>query len=141
MLPKEVAEAQRLAKDFSAGTSLITNTMPILGALAFDTPTISAPDISDTPAFEVLNVTAKPTEQNDMWWRYGYRVTVRNNGQNTEGQRFHIQFLDAQGYVIDTTTTDRTAIRSGATEIITGETLLTLPGAARIAKLKATWNR
>jgi TPR repeat protein len=140
MLPKEIAEAQREEKDFSAGTSLITNTMPALGALAFDAPAASTPDISDTPAFEVLNVTAKPTEQNDVWWRYGYRVTVRNNGQNSEGQWFHIQFLDAQGYVIDTATTDRTAISPGATEIITGETLLQLPGAARVAKLKATWN-
>jgi uncharacterized protein len=140
MSPKEIAEAQRQAKDYSAGTSLITNTVPVLGALAFDTPTVSAPDISDTPVFEVLNVTAKPTEQNEMWWRYGYRLTVRNNGQNTEGQWFHIQFLDAQGYVIDTTTTDRTAIRPGTAVVITGETLLQLPGAARVAKLKATWN-
>jgi TPR repeat protein len=140
MSAKEVAEAQSLAKDFSNGKSLITNSVPILGASAFDAPITSAPDIADTPAFEVLNVTAKPTEQNDMWWRYGYRLTVRNNGLNTEGQWFHIQFLDAQGYVIDTTTTDSTVIRPGATEIITGEKLLQLPGAARVAKLKATWS-
>jgi TPR repeat protein len=140
MSPKEISEAQRQAKDFSSGLLLITNTAPVLGASDFDTPAASAPGLSDANEFAVLNVTAKPTEQNDMWWRYGYRVAVRNNGQNTQGQWFHIQFLDAQGYVIDTATTDRTTISPGATAIITGETLLNLPGAARVAGLKATWS-
>jgi len=88
----------------------------------------------------VLNITAKPTEQNDMWWRYGYRLTVRNNGMNDERQFFDIQFLDADGYVIDTKT-EEAAIKPGTTEIITGETLLDLPGAAKVSKLKAVWKR
>jgi ankyrin repeat protein len=93
---------------------------------------------SDKPAFEVLKVTAKPTEQNNMWWRYGYRLTVRNNGLDDSRQFFEIQFLDVDGYVIDTKT-DEAVIKPGATEIITGETLVNLPGAARVAKLKAIW--
>ena len=95
---------------------------------------------SDKPAFEVLKVTAKPTEQNDVWWRYGYRLTVRNNGMNDDRQHFEIQFLDADGYVIDTKT-ERAVIKPGATEIITGETLVNLPGAAKVSKLKAVWKQ
>lgn len=94
------------------------------------------------PAFEVLNVTAKATEKNDVWWRYGYRLTVRNNGKDIDPQIFDIQFLDAEGYVIDTATTyPKTVIMPGATAIITGEKLVSLPGAARVAKLKAIWDR
>ena len=70
--------------------------------------------------------------------KYGYRLTVRNNGMNNDRQYFEIQFLDADGYVIDTKT-ERAVIKPGATEIITGETLVNLPGAARVAKLKAIW--
>jgi ankyrin repeat protein len=95
--------------------------------------------VSAKPAFEVLNVTAKPTEQNSVWWRYGYRLTVRNNGMDTDRQYFEIQFHDAEGYVIDTKT-ERAVIKPGTTNIITGETLVNLPGAARVAKLKAIWN-
>ena len=129
----ELSSALKKAKDFSVGESS-TNVAPVIGQHA------AASVISDKPAFEVLAVTAKPTEQNDVWWRYGYRLTVRNNFSNTDGQWFKIQFLDAQGYVIDSTTTERTVIRPGATEIITGEKLVSLPGAARVAKLKALWN-
>lgn len=93
---------------------------------------------SDKPAFEVISVTAKPTEQNDVWWRYGYRLTVRNNGTDADVQDFEIQFLDADGYVIDTKT-ERDVIKPGTTEIITGETLVELPGAAKVSKLKAIW--
>ena len=58
---------------------------------------------------------------------------------NTDGQWFEIHFLDVQGYVIDSTTTEQTVVKPGTTEIITGEKLVELPGAARVAKLKATW--
>ena len=58
---------------------------------------------SDKPEFEVITVTAKATEQNSSWWRYGYRLTVRNNGINHDLKYFDIQFLDADGYVIHTT--------------------------------------
>ena len=98
----------------------------------------NATGFSEKPAFEVLNVTAKPTEQNDIWWRYGYRLTVRNNGMDNDRQYFEIQFLDAEGYVIDTKP-EVSVIKPGATEIITGEALVNLPGAARVAKLKAIW--
>ena len=96
-----------------------------------------ATEASYKPTFEVLNVTSKVTEQTDTWWRFGYRLTVRNNGINTDGQWFEIQFLDAEGYVIDTTHTHQTVIKPGTTEIITGDALIDLPGAARVSKLKA----
>lgn len=94
--------------------------------------------IPDKPTFEVLSSTAKVTERNDLWWRFGYRVTVRNNGINTHAQLFEIQFLDAQGYVIDSTYT-RMAIKPGTTQIITGDTVINVPGAARVSSLKAIW--
>lgn len=98
----------------------------------------SLPATTEKPAFEVLNATAKATEQNDVWWRYGYRLTVRNNGIDNSRQFFEIQFLDADGYVLDTKT-EEAFIKPGTTEIITGETLVNLPGAARVVKLKAIW--
>ena len=133
MSVQELAEAGKQARAFSVGESS-TNDAPIVASSAV------ASIASDKPAFEVISVTAKPTEQNDMWWRYGYRLTVRNNGMNDERQFFEIQFLDAGGYVIDSKT-EEAAIKPGTTEIITGETLLDLPGAAKVSKLKAVWKR
>ena len=94
---------------------------------------------TDKSEFEVISVTAKVTEQNSSWWRYGYRLSVRNNGIDHDRQYFDIQFLDADGYVIYTTPVEA-AIKPGATEIITGDTLIRLPGAARAANVKAVWN-
>ncbi|MGA3265468.1 MAG: tetratricopeptide repeat protein [Verrucomicrobiota bacterium] len=138
MTAQELAEANRRARAFSVGEAPTNNTPAAASTLGI--PANAGIDL-DKPAFEVLNTTAKVTEQNDVWWRYGYRLTVRNNGVSTEGQWFEIQFLDAQGYVIDTTTSDRTVIKPGVTEIITGETLINLPGAAQVSKLKAVWKR
>jgi ankyrin repeat protein len=91
------------------------------------------------PEFEIISITAKPTVQNSAWWRYGYRLTVRNNGLNPGGQWFEIQFLDAQGYVIDTAITGQKIIQPGGTETVTGEKLIYLPGAAKVADAKAFW--
>lgn len=140
-LKREEKEAEEDIKNQADRRRAIAKAQEEVEMKRAETPAVSVTDISDTPAFEVLNVTAKPTEQNEVWWRYGYRLTVRNNFLNTDGQRFEIQFLDAEGYVIDTTTTDRTAIKLGATEIITGAKLVMLPGAARVAKLKAILTR
>ncbi len=93
---------------------------------------------TDKPAFEVLNVSARATEQNNTWWRYGYRLTVRNNGYDDSEQFFEIQFLDADGYVIKTKA-EESVIKPGTTAIITGDTLIDLPGAGRVAGLKAIW--
>ena len=136
MSVQELTEANRRAKTFSVG-ELPTNVVPV--SLASKT-TVNAGIDLNKPAFEVLNATAKVTEQNDMWWRYGYRLTVRNNGIDDDPQSFEIQFLDGDGYVIDTKPV-RAVIKSGATEIITGDTLIDLPGAARVSKLKAVWKQ
>jgi hypothetical protein len=57
---------------------------------------------------------------------------------DSDRQFFEIQFLDADGYVIDTKT-EEAVIKPGTTETITGETLVNLPGAANVYKLKAVW--
>jgi TPR repeat protein len=135
MNQQEVIEAGRRAKAFSTGQPAKDD----VSAIASVPKSAATSGIdSDKTGFEVLGATAKPTEQNDTWWRYGYRLIVRNNGWDTDPQFFEIQFLDAEGYVIETKT-ERAVVKPGATETITGEALVDVPGAARVAKLKAFW--
>lgn len=136
MTPQELAEATRRARTFVAGEPLTTNSLPVALPAQASVKAVNAPE---RPKFEVLSVTARATEKNDTWWRFGYRLTVRNNGNSSEWQLFEIQFLDKDGYVIKTTTTGRTVIKPGTTETITGDTLINVPGAERVAKSKAIW--
>jgi len=114
----------------------------LLQAGATDSPASSVPTAAavapDKPEFEVIGLTARATEKNDAWWRYGYRLTIRNNGTDDNRQFFDIQFLDADGYVIDTEP-EYDNIKPGTTKVITGDLIINLPGAARVAKLKAVW--
>jgi len=109
---------------------------------ATDSPASAVPTAAavapDKAEFEVISLTARATEKNDAWWRYGYRLTIRNNGTDDNRQFFDIQFLDADGYVIDTKPV-YDIIKPGTTDIITGDKMINLPGAVRVANIKAVW--
>jgi TPR repeat protein/DNA-directed RNA polymerase subunit RPC12/RpoP len=134
----EVAEAQRRAKAFSENGMPLTNAVSVLGASA--TPVAARPRTTSAPVLEVLNVTTKMTEQNGTWRRYGYRLSARNNGGSAQQAQFEIQFFNDQGYVIHSTTI-ASAFAPGETATLTGDTLMELPGTARVANVKAVWKQ
>lgn len=49
----------------------------------------------------VVEASGRATERNDSWWRFGWVVTIANESQAPRTFTLQVQFLDADGYVVD----------------------------------------
>jgi hypothetical protein len=84
---------------------------------------------------QVLSLTTKVMETNDVWWRWSYQLKVRNNTDEPVHEFPRILFLDAQGFIIDRTTCE-VKLPARETKTFLDTTLLRLPGAAEVKSIK-----
>lgn len=73
------------------------------------------------------------TESNNSWWRYAWRLTLANDSQQPMLFDAMIEFQDADGFVIDQDS-ERGLIPATSEKTFTGYKLITVPGAAKVAK-------
>ncbi len=57
--------------------------------------------VDEDTGLQVLNASAKPSEQNRSWWRFGWIVTIANHSSETRELELQIQFMDSDGFVVD----------------------------------------
>jgi hypothetical protein len=91
---------------------------------------------SSVADFEVLDVRAKVTEANDTWWRWSYQLKARNNTLLPVEKYLHVDFLDADGFIIDHETC-HVRLSAFETKTFLGTDLIDLPGAERVKSVKA----
>lgn len=53
------------------------------------------------PKFQIVNVDSRVTESNDVWSKYAWQVTVKNLTDQQLRLDITVEFLDAQGFVVD----------------------------------------
>ena len=53
---------------------------------------------SKTPAIDIVSVKGQAIETNDVEWKYGYTMVLRNNTNAAIKGNYRIQFLDEQGF-------------------------------------------
>jgi len=70
--------------------------------------------------------------QEDIWWRYAYRLRLRNNSDGEQTVRADIRYYDPDGTVIDSTTTNALTVPPGEEKSFTGHSLISVPGARRV---------
>lgn len=68
----------------------------------------------------------------DIWWRYAYRLRLRNNSDVEQTVRADIRYYDPDGAVIDSTTTNTLTVPPGEEKSFTGHSLISVPGARRV---------
>ena len=95
---------------------------------------------SDAEERVVLSVNAAEfaaTEANALWVRYGWKVAVKNESRERQIFNVEVQFLDSNDFVIDTAYRYRQTIAPFNQLTVTGDRLVTMPGASRVARIKA----
>ena len=60
-----------------------------------------APPAQPVPGVEVVSISAEATDKLGADWTYRYIMKVRNNTSGDIRRSFHIEYLDAQGFVVD----------------------------------------
>lgn len=95
----------------------------------------------DRQLFTVESVDFRVTEKNNVCYRFGWIAIVRNGGAHGQPFDLTVQFLDKDGFVVDSDRAHRQAVDAFETRTLTGETFVSLPGALRVAQVKATATR
>ena len=86
--------------------------------------------------WRIIEIDSRVTESNDTWWRYAWRLTLANDSQKPMIFNATIEFQDADGFVIDQDS-ENGLIPASSEKTFTGYKLVSVPGAAKVAKTLA----
>ena len=108
---------------------------PPAAIAAEPTPTAGGAELA------IVDVDARITESTDVWSRFAWKLTLRNGLSNAVEVNATIEFLDADGFVIDDTTEYGLVVPSGETREFTGYDLLDASIAPNVKGVKAKLSR
>jgi hypothetical protein len=86
---------------------------------------------------EIVNVDAKVTESNRTWWRYAWRLTLRNLTDGPLQAEATIEFQDKDGFVIDQARENNAVIPAKEDKTFTGFALITAGVTPNVARVNA----
>ena len=87
--------------------------------------------------WSIVQVDSRVTESNDTWWRYAWRLTLRNDDSSDLAFDATIEFQDGEGFVIDSDQEHGLLVPAGSEKTFTGYALVSMPGASRVARTNA----
>ncbi len=105
--------------------------------VAASAPSPSATGTAVAADWEIVSVESRVTESNDQWWKYAWKLTLRNKGAATHAFSAKIEFQDKDGFVVDDSESDVIVVHGNSEETATGYTLVRMPGAGNVAKTLA----
>jgi len=79
--------------------------------------------------------------ETDLWWRYAYRIVVKNNSENDLTVRAVINYLDSDGGMVDSTRTNAFSISESGKNTVSGHSLISLPGAQPVTDAEVVFRR
>jgi hypothetical protein len=89
----------------------------------------------------VKDVTFGVTEQNRVFERFGWKLTVKNGTPRPQVYDVEVQFLDSRGLVVYTDRAYRQKIAAQDERTVYGEALIPVPSALNVVKVHATAER
>jgi hypothetical protein len=131
-------DQKRLALQFSLPQYLGFKNIPAssseTNSTKADTSVKTAPPTQKE--WRIVEIDSKVTESNNSWWRYAWRLTLANDSQQPMMFSATIEFQDADGFVIDQDA-ENGLIPASSERTFTGYKLVSVPGAAKVAKTLA----
>ena len=90
--------------------------------------------VSPPPDIKIIEISSRVTEQNNSWWRYAWKLTVKNNSDTPKRLNAIIQFKDIDDYVIDDDNAYDLFVPAGEERTFTDYALVNYPDARRVEK-------
>jgi len=94
----------------------------------------SSPDVKD---WQIVSVAARVTESNNIWSKYAWKLTLKNNSDRPQLFNGAIEFQDADGFIVDTSDARRMVVNPGSEEVFTGYALIRAEVAGKVARTVA----
>jgi hypothetical protein len=95
----------------------------------------------ENAAWFVKDVDFGVTEQNRVFMRFGWRVTVKNGIPRPQTYDVEVQFLDSRGLVVDTARRYRQTIAAQDEQTLRGDALISVPAAFGVTQVNAIARR
>jgi len=99
-----------------------------------------APRARATPepmAVDLLDASARAVETNNTWWRFAWKVAVRNNLDRAIQVKVSIQFLDQDGFVLEEDS-ERVTLQPYEERDVSDFDLINADTAPRVASVKGS---
>ncbi len=95
---------------------------------------VFAADVAAPPELEVTNVEYRITEKNNVWWRFSWKISVWNRGN--EPARFNavVNFFEQQGFIVDRSYALQLYIAASDSRSFDGSALINVSIAPKIAR-------
>ena len=101
---------------------------------------LAAPNVapaSDADAIHINDVQSRVTESNSIWEKHAWQVELRNMAQQPSVCELTIEWLDADGFIIDDDL-ERIRLRCcGATDTFRGYALVSQPATQNVRSVNA----
>jgi hypothetical protein len=92
------------------------------------------PSVKD---WAIVDVDSRVTERNSTWWRYAWKLTLRNDAREPHLFEGQIEFQDADGFIIDTSSARDMIVPANGEKVFTGSALITAPVADNVKRTNA----
>lgn len=87
--------------------------------------------------FEIVDVSTRVTERNEVWSRFAWRLTLRNKTPHALYLHGTIEFQDADGFVVDQDATGSLGLDPESEKTFTGQSLVTAAAATKVSNVVA----
>lgn len=97
----------------------------------------TSPDVAEKKEspWEIVEVDSKVTESNDSWWKYAWKLTLKNKSEQPQVCNALVEFQDEDGFIIDTDTGRGLAVPASSAEVFTGYVLIDASAAPNVKKV------
>jgi len=99
---------------------------------------LSKSSVSAAPIVKIVEIDARVTEKNNSWWKYAWKLTIRNSGNLPVSLSATVEFHDKDGFIIDEDNEYGLVVPAGATKTFTGYVLIDADIANNVAQIEAS---
>ena len=117
---------------YRAGTRVI----PADGVVTSSSDVLPAED--DTSGFTIVDIDSRVMETNTIWWKYGWLLTLRNETDGPLRIGAKIEWIDADGFVVDRDLARNLALAPGEEKVFRGDAMIDSSVAGKVDSIIAS---
>jgi hypothetical protein len=87
--------------------------------------------------WQIVSVDSRVTESNDVWSRFAWKLTLRNDSDQPKAFRGTIEFQDSYGFIVDTSNVNTVMIPAKSEQELTGFALIRAEVRNKVARTVA----
>lgn len=95
------------------------------------------PAASNERDWGIVSVDSRVTESNNVWSKYAWKLTLRNESDQPQAFLGTIEFQDSDGFIVDTGNANGMLVPAKSEQVFTGYTLIPAEAAGKVAQTVA----